>query len=105
MKRNSDPHPHREDAGRPLRNLGEEFAGGEEEGDFIGGGFWGIGAVGGVLLDVEAEVFADRAGGGFFGIGGAHQLTPFGDRALALQHRVYNWARGHVVAGAAEEWR
>src|SRR5260370_19698841 len=68
-------------------NLSQEFAGWEEEGNFIGGGFWGVGAVGGVLFDVDAEFFADCAGVGFFGIGRAHQLAPFCNCAFALQYR------------------
>ena len=77
---------------------GQEFGGVEEEGYLARGGFWSVGAVYRVSLDVYAQVFADGAGCGFGRVGGPHQCSPPGDSLLAGQHGYYDWARGHVFA-------
>src|SRR3954447_3718761 len=51
--------------------VAEELFGFEEAGDFVGGGFGGVGGVDEVGLDAHAEVASDGAGGGFVGLGDA----------------------------------
>ena len=63
---------------------GENFARREEKRDFLRRRLGRVGAMRRVLLDVDAEVLANRARVRLFGIGRAHQLTPLADRALRL---------------------
>src|SRR5260370_21098070 len=62
---------------------------------------WGLGrvrAVSGVLLDILAEVFANRSRRRLGRVGRTHQVAPSGDRAFASEHRDKHRSRRHVLA-------
>ena len=76
---------------------------GEEEGDFLGGGFRGVGTVHGVGFDRLGEFLADRAVGGIGRIGGAHDFAILRDGVLAFQHLHDDRAGDHEGDEVVEE--
>jgi len=82
---------------------GENLVRLEEEIDFDGGVFFGVGAVDGVLVDRFGEVGADGAGGRIFGVSCAHEGAVLGDGVGAFEDHDENWAGGHEVDQLAEE--
>jgi hypothetical protein len=81
----------------------DEFEAGEEVGDFEGGGFRGVGAVGAIVADAGAEVVADGAGGGFLGIGGTHGVAPLEDGAFGFEDEGEDFTRAHEATEFAKE--
>lgn len=76
---------------------------GEKVGDFKGGGFRGIGTMGGVFADGRAELLAQGAGVGLGRIGGAHQVAPFLDGVGGFQHHDDAGAAAHEIGQFAEK--
>src|SRR5665213_3054482 len=81
----------------------EQLRRGEEEGDFDGGGFVGVGAVDAVALDGGGEYFADGALGGVSWVGRAHGIAPLFDGVLGFEHQDYDGAFGHELDQRCEE--
>src|SRR6185437_11265802 len=69
----------------------------EEELDFVGGGFRGVGAVYRILADGESECLADGALGGVGRVGRAHDLAVLEDGALAFQHLHHDRRGAHLL--------
>src|SRR5690606_1928339 len=70
---------------------------GEEESDFHGGGFSGVGTVHGVGVDAVGKISADGTGIGFLGVGGAHQVAVGLDGVFAFQHLHEHRTRNHEI--------
>src|SRR5213078_1501914 len=62
-----------------------------------------IGAMHRVLLDVGAELAADRPPGGLLRVGGAHEIAPARDRAFPFQHADEDRPRAHEADQVGEE--
>src|SRR5438309_3971510 len=75
----------------------------EEEGDLRARRRRRIGAVHRVLLDIGAELAADRALGRLLRVGGTHEVAPARDRALPFQHADEDRPRAHEADQVGEE--
>src|SRR5579871_163250 len=104
--RSCGPAPTRRDreAAPPARSgLADNLIAGEELRNLLGGGVCRIRAVHRILADGFRMQLADRAIRRLSRIGGAHDLTIFGDRVLALEHLHDHWAGCHELQELAEE--
>src|SRR5579864_6403537 len=67
-------------------------------------GFFCVGAVNGVVLNVGRPLLADRAFGGLGWVGSPHQGAQIGDRIFLLQGKHYDRPARHEVGQRVEKW-